>query len=398
MSRCAVALGLLSALAVVPQACGQDVFLRPEGELAPAESAVRAALAQPPAQAPLNDELKGQIRILAQNLAYPLTQRKMQDTPKAISQFVGETDGRVGFYYGKDAKNPPVQDEFASRYAAELERVTSPPDQANIARVNAARLLARLAYHSKREQVADLAVKIINDPKQVDGARYYALQAIKELLAEIKESPAIKDEKRRAEVVAALVGFIERKPPYTPATPEEADGLRVVRREAIRALAEVRVAQVAGKPKGHAALALCRVVGSDESLDPEPRLDERMEAAIGLCRMAATKDGPVDPEYAAHFIGRFLYDFLKADRGNRGEPRKVYAARVREDLKAFAGAHADNVVVKSVFNQTQDVLQAMERDGTGRDVVELSEWLEKNPPKASLYKGDPQSVVTPRKG
>src|SRR5207302_1447903 len=135
----------------------------------------------------------------------------------------------------------------------------SPAKQHNITRVNASRVLARLASVSGHEETADLLVKVIEDRGEVDGARYWALRGLKDLLARAHQKPpvVIKDAQRRAKIAETLVQFIERKPVLDKGTPEEElDGLRVMRREAVRALSELREPLVAGNAKANAALTL----------------------------------------------------------------------------------------------------------------------------------------------
>ena len=66
-------------------------------------------------------------------------------------------------------------------------------------------------------------------------------------------------------------------PPGAPQ--EEIDGFRYVRREAIMALAQCRYPTLADKT--HPTWLLLKSAVRDD-IHPEPRLDERVEAAIGV--------------------------------------------------------------------------------------------------------------------
>jgi hypothetical protein len=237
----------------------------------------------------------------------------------------------------------------------------------------------------------------------VDGARFYACQGLKEVMSKTpRNAPGIKDLKRRAEVVSALVSFIERKPPFTPSSVEEADGLCMIRREAIRALALVREPMIAGAPNGHVALCLARVVGKDASLTPVPRLDERLEASIGLGRLLADAQNDFQPGYAVNLIGQFVVEFgqVHKDRGKiknfQREPWKVHAARLDDALKDMAKTFMKENMVASIQNLTNPIFEAVIR-GSDSDTNALSNFVAGTPPAMKqVYKSDPKSVIAPR--
>src|SRR5206468_687961 len=87
------------------------------------------------------------------------------------------------------------------------------------------------------------------------------------------------------------------------------EGFKALRREAVRVIARYPSPFLGNKE--HPALFLAQIAGNDKRLNYEPRLDERLEASIGLARMQAT--GPIaggyNPDYAAEMIARFLRDF-----------------------------------------------------------------------------------------
>ena len=148
-----------------------------------------------------------------------------------------------------------------------------------LAKVNAAGVMARAADLGQPE-LADSLVEVLKVPELSDGVRLYALRGLRELLA---QNPPVLDKERLPAVVAADRGG-RGKPGFNPnvTAPEEVDGFRYVRREAVRALALVKDPSAAGP--GKPALTLLRVVAAD-GLTPEPRVDERLEAATGLAHM-----------------------------------------------------------------------------------------------------------------
>jgi hypothetical protein len=390
----------------------EDKFLREDRKLTDADTKFKEALPKPTAEAPLTDDLKTAIEIVVRHAVYPMADpdKKVQNNPMLMSRQVDLCEGRIrNVFKAAEVQNTAMQDEFLKRMMTELERLLLPePDQYPITRVNAARVASKLAALSGREEAADLLVKIIaepkkgeKDPKQVEGAKYYALQGLKELQRNLaqKQTPPIKDAKRRGEVIEVLVAFVERKPPYAVNTEDEAEGLRMIRREAIRALAEVREARLAGSPNGHVALALARVVGKDKLLVIEPRLDEQVEAAVGLCRLPLDPQKEYQPGYAAYLIARFVKDFERQYQASRmlREPWKAHAARMRDGLKGMEAASGGDVLVKTVQNLTEKILEDVEKGSRLANPKTLSDWLDSNlPTQKTIYKSEESSVVTPR--
>src|SRR5207245_10703075 len=136
------------------------------------------------------------------------------------------------------------------------------------ARLNAMRLLARLAT-TGQEPLADAFVDALEDNDQNDGVKYFALQGLKELFALGYQAPPIlfKDKARESRAIVALIKFVDRKPTYTAnVMPEEIDGFRRMRQEAVEALAHTRypAVEVNGKIEGRTAQVLLRVVAKDD--------------------------------------------------------------------------------------------------------------------------------------
>src|SRR5258706_9837150 len=82
-------------------------------------------------------------------------------------------------------------------------------------------------------------------PKESDAVKLCALKALRFVFRvnnpENPKASAITKADRELKAVQTLIAFIARKPPLGPdATAEEFEGLRYVRREAVRALGNVR--------------------------------------------------------------------------------------------------------------------------------------------------------------
>src|SRR5262249_53482498 len=106
-----------------------------------------------------------------------------------------------------------------------------------LVQVNMARVLARTADLGHPE-LADALVEIVGDARYNDGVKYYALQGLRNLLARTTNPTQFLTPPREEKVAQALIAFIKRKVGISPITPpDELEGMRVIRREAVRALA-----------------------------------------------------------------------------------------------------------------------------------------------------------------
>ena len=246
--------------------------------------------------------------------------------------------------------------------------------------------------------------------------QYYALQGLKHLLARWNQTapgPAGRKE-RQAAYAQALVAVIERQlPPTTTfASRNEMEGLRVFRREAVRALAQFRSPAVidnAGKAiKLRTAKTLLKVV-NDDGLTPPARLDEQVEAAIGVARLSVKAVPAYQPDYAARQIGYLVVEMARRARP-AGEnkspwenklPWKIYAARLGDALEAMraevkglpdkpAAAYVDNVVMRSLRSLKDIEITSAQNGG------DLKFWLDNNAvPHTTLYQGLADSTVLP---
>lgn len=290
-----------------------------------------------------------------------------------------------------DPNKQAFLDAYSKPLVVQLRLVLNNPEQ--IARVNAARILAYLG-RAGAEQAADLMLESINpNAKQSDAVKLYCFRGLKDLLTYGTVKANKKDE-----IVQALIDYItaSHKPPQYQ-LPGELDAIRYVRREAVRALARWPTpANVGGKQP--AALVLLRVMAGD-GLVPPPSLSERCAAAEGLCRMKSNKFPGYQPQYAAHQIGRFVADFLTAYNNDlagktRTEGWKLLAARLTLALADLAAdsKHRDKHIDKVVEEATERLKQVNETGAV--DPTPLSDWLNKNPPDLkTLYQDDPTSVV-----
>jgi hypothetical protein len=304
--------------------------------------------------------------------------------------------------------------EFAKLMVERLKEVLTHREP--IVRTNAAWLLGLLG-RSGAEELADVYVEILTTDDERRGGepqKYYALEGLRYLLAirtddQVPAGTVFKDPARYRKVVAALIKFINRKPTYAAdAPPEQIEGFRWVRREAVKALAQVRVSVVRdpqrpdGKVDSMPAAALLKVAVRD-GLTPEPSLSERTEAVIGFCNMAT--DTELELDYAVYHVGAFLQE-LALYRRNGAEqttfPWKVSAARLALALEAWQrevsnlrSGRGGAKVTELAERAKGDVLGPLERSETAAlNPDNLQGWLQANQPKsASLIRGQADSKL-----
>jgi hypothetical protein len=275
---------------------------------------------------------------------------------------------------------------FASEVIKRAKEVLEDP--LSLVQVNMARALARCAELGNPE-LADALVEIIKNPNYNDGVKYYALRGLRDLLRVVpSHSPQFGNE-REANTGAALIEFINRKANVVPRiTPQdEMDGLCVLRREAIRALGQIQSPALPNKT--YPALALVRVVANEEYM-PELRMDERMEAAIGLARMRPGKDKDYQSAYAAQQIALMVADFTQFynERQEHKRPSRVYAAQLGDTLDGLKNDTKDPYVLSlfDVGTPGQKLLTKMEKGEDGANQSDLLNLAEgKLPPMDRLF-------------
>jgi cytochrome c556 len=314
----------------------------------------------------------------------------------------------------KAATQPQVANAYSKAIGVRAREVLG-SDKA-IARVNAARVLAKVAELGQgdlADALLDVFEKEVARPRtgaprggeRNDGVIYYTLRGMRELLAvpnPAPPAPPVLSAERELKLTQALLAFVTKPVKFTTETPkDEVEGYRAMRREAVRALAYCRAPSLKGKERP--GMVLLRVAANDD-VTPEARVDERLEAAIGVARMREATDGKeFQPEYAAYQLGLFLDYFAsyyaenslpREDRPREQRPFKIYAARLLEALDAMK-AETKNAYVAASVDQYRKLLAGMEK-GEAVRTLDLTRWLDKNPPpKDTLFQGVADSTVKP---
>ncbi len=300
------------------------------------------------------------------------------------------------------SKNKELVRLFSKGVIDHSKEVLESPKAVPIAQINIARVLARTAALGQPE-LADTLVALVTDQGWNDGVKYWALRGLRDLLARTPLPP-----QREDKVARTLMAFIQRKVAFSPITPEdELEGIRVLRREAVRALAQIRNPGKAGKDRP--ALVLLRVMaGEGFPRQIAPRVDERMEAAIGLARMRPDKDKDYQPAYAVQQIALFLRDFAEEysrtspkDLKDSRRPTRVLAAQLSDALEALKTESMDKYV-KDVFdaNPRTSLKLLLERivNDLSADPSPVVGFVEGTPPpEPRLFKSMPDSTAVPPK-
>jgi hypothetical protein len=262
---------------------------------------------------------------------------------------------------------PVDRADYIREMGAALDAALKPVVEENpdrIVRVNATRMLAaacRTGATAHYPTVTGL-LKNANTPVEVKN---YALVAAGNLLGAYdvfdyksrrhsngwKQTPKNAGAKELAELVVEIekhvtdpgtvLGVAEFK--VAEATSDQKDVVRFVRRQAIKALGQLRFAVILGPDgtsKMYPAHTLARVCVSDPGLGVEPGPAECAEAAIGLCNMAPVFDGRLVKDFnadtAVEAVVTALVTFATPRAGNLNDkslPWRGYGMRLSEAFK-----------------------------------------------------------------
>jgi hypothetical protein len=292
---------------------------------------------------------------------------------------------------------------FCKAMAERVDEVLKQNQRVPLVSVNAARILEALGRTGCPE-VADVATAILEDPDHNDGTRLYACKALKELFALSFATPPVlvTPADREKKAVEAVLKLLERLKAQPGLPREERDGVRYLRREAVRALAMSRLPAV-GAPadaKGRSAEVLLRVLCQD-GFEPSPRVDEQLEAAIGLARKQAKLLPEYQPDYAAwhlgHFVVRLAAYYNEGGKPARDQqlPWRTMAYRLADALDGLREENKMNKDIVEWARQSITVLKAIEAGNNTVNATVLAGQMPPNPPgEGVLFKGVANSAVT----
>lgn len=283
-----------------------------------------------------------------------------------------------------------------------------------IARINGARVLARLAEWGQEAAVDEL-INIINHPNENDAVKHWAFRGLEEVFAlngtnDIRAKDLFQSKEGSLRFRTALFAIYNWLSANTKVPesrlqymqPGEVDGLRYVRRAAERALGASRRPLIvderaAGKQEGPIAELLNRIVAADASITPAPSPRERLDATIALCQLRTDYSPSYQPDYSAYQIATFLTDLggkANADLDNKGVMTfgwQLEAQRLNTAIIGFAGqkttppsaAYLENFKTKALA-----VLVFFDDFTKNTDAVKnLADWVRTNqPPNREVFK------------
>lgn len=432
-----LALGLVLLALFAARGPAQDVEIRElETEFLDkklrATSALRTQLFKGDVAAdPNNKEHQNAIDVAAKDVTYRLfwQWRAIRPTksgaiPEIFQNTVYELEDKLRrLSRNKDRGSVAMMQQLYSK--AVIDRaadVIRAKDGAPIAAVNAARMIAMIPARRPGTSLAEwtaevtprltggnadalltLCADLVAAPKNKvnDGVRYYALKAAGDVLALPRQPTSLVKGEAVEKAVLAAVGVATRKETFPKAAPRgEVEGFKILRAEALRVVAWTP-APVLGKERP--ALVLARAAGNDASLDPPVRLEEQLEAAIGLGRLVANgaKLPDLNADYAAHQVAYAVGSFGAAADANREKKAsarlrtwKIDAARLLEAVERMA-VNKDPHVAK-VVAECRTPLINMEKGDVSNGAGILT-WASGNPPESrSLLKNAEDSVVKHR--
>jgi hypothetical protein len=290
----------------------------------------------------------------------------------------------------KDKTNRPYIDNyFGPALVTSMKEVLSRDIKNNQATVISGAVMLQTMAKLRTDSVNAYLIELVKGGSTThDAVRLYALKALKESLPiTMQQGEFVLDlidkgqnDKRLgdARMVDALSAFIEQPVKVAGLTAEEFAAVRYLRREAIIALANAGSPAVLAVPKklgkkdapdGAVAPTLLKVLAGD--VQPPPSLQEKIEAAIGLCLMKHPNMPEYDPSVAAYLIGKTVVDFMddyNKDLANiaavgagRKLPMIAYrteAKRLSDGVNEFA-KNANNKSATELKNLAQPILLSM---------------------------------------
>ena len=250
----------------------------------------------------------------------------------------------------------PENADYIREFGAALddalkEVINTHPDQV-VVQINAARLYAA-ACRSGASPHYPTVTALITNANTPPSVKYYIYQAAGNLLAaydinnlQTRRFHSVAD-KPLCDLLNALRDAIELPNSILPApvSPDQLQVLTFIRRQAIKALAMARFAEIQSTnppASAYPALTLGRVATSDPILNPRPTTSEIAEAVIGICNMAPPRGAASAEPYAFAMCDALATGIVAfatpraANPADKTLPWKGYAIRITEALKGWA--------------------------------------------------------------
>lgn len=258
-------------------------------------------------------------------------------------------------------------------------------------------------YNRQIAGCAKLVENAAKGPGRDDGVLLYALRGAKEAMLGFNQTfPTRTDREKKnftppdaaqeEKLLTVAANLAEKQPTWiNGASPEEQEGYRMIRREAIRVLA------ASGRPK-LGGVSPATVLGRILSLDSTKssyRLDELVDAAIGLATMRP--DPAYNTDLAASLIGKTLQEFIATYTQKPGIyssfPFVYNAARLNTALQGW-DEKPPSPEVKTLITKAKAALTALEKKQEPQ--FQETELIQKLRDKGyEMIKGDKSTEITP---
>lgn len=299
--------------------------------------------------------------------------------------------------------------------------------------INACLMMPSMA-RLRQDNIGDYLISLGTDDKTHPVIRVYALKALKDQMpvASLHEESELDpkfDPKRTipkkdldARHIETLAKYIEKPVKINPANGQQIEVVRYLRREAITALAHAGVPAVTamkklGKVEGPVAPTLLKVL-TPGGIQPPPSLQEKIEAAHGLCTMKYPNMPEYLPDVAVYLIGQTLLETVKEYNKNwdslvaKGPTKKLPTIAWKTESKQFeaelkelvanakgTSAKANAEKLEALLTQPPDrsILKSMSKyEQTDRaKVLELENGIPKLRPKTGKLFKTLKSVEIP---
>jgi hypothetical protein len=221
-----------------------------------------------------------------------------------------------------------------------------------IVRINAARLLAEVCKSGAAAHWPTVT-SLISNPNTAAEIKLYALQAAGNLLSayNIKEyrhrtpSNGPKEVGALAQaIMTCIVNPSHLLPGFKPEDVEQRAVVQYVRKQAVKALGQVRFVAIPGpdgKQKIYPAYTLVQICVSDPKIFPEPTPAECGDAVIGLCNMSISMYNSPEKGFntagvvEAMATGLITFATPRTDALDRSVAWRNYSFRLGEALKGW---------------------------------------------------------------
>lgn len=340
------------------------------------------------------------------SIAHPPSQvNKIDQGPDMMRRIKDAEDYMKGILQPQSDKNRVNTQGLVEVYFSSLANnaATVAKSDAPIARVNAIRVLSLVGVALSTRD--DQSLKgIVEAPLMIktgdllldrltpilaksgdDATKIWAIHAIKDALRSnqiLREGRPAKslNQAKEAEALKLVSQVITSPPSYITGSSKggaDVEGYKIMRREAIRALANSSSPILPGDFRPAQILGTCLL---ETGLNPEPRIDEQVEAAAGLMRATPLDKNDTDyvPEYSIYWMGRFLQTFSReyVEKKSNPLPWKTQAARLSESIENFRLRFPKSKYVQELAAIYLDFLGGIEKGaGEPKPLINIEDKL-----------------------